>query len=109
MHIFDYCQQQADDSDELYTHTEDWLQEQQTKFNFAKYSKEDYDSSKVGLYKQWNKDTIKMCVDLAKEDKLKEKVYYCNLNTANQMRLPTFPDFRQFTMKESPQVRKHYE
>ena len=50
-----------------------------------------------------------MCVELAREDKLKEKTYICNLNMDKALRLPKMPNFREFNMKESPQVRKFYE
>ena len=45
--------------------------------NFAKYEKIDNDLYE--FYKELNKKAINECVELNKQDKLKEKIYICNL------------------------------
>ena len=54
MHTFDYCSPQADESDALYTLTDEWQQEQQVKMNFAKYPKDQFDQARAGAFREMN-------------------------------------------------------
>ena len=108
-HIFDYCCPQVDEADPLYELTKEQFEEQQTKCHFFKYPEEKYFGQLVGSFREMNKQALKDCLQLAKDNKLHEKVYIVNEDKANQLRLPTYPDFMKCSMREKEQVRKHYD
>ena len=98
MQAFEYCSQ----SDvETYDHTDDWLQEQQTLYNFAKYKS--LDESKFGLFRKFNEHALKQVVKLQSEGALGSKVYALNLEKDKQIiNWPTYPNIvASCTMKES--------
>ena len=66
MHIFGYCSQ-ASDSEDVYLHTEDWLQEQQEKFNFVKYK--DLDTNKLNHMQKLNEHGFKFLKHSRSEEK----------------------------------------
>jgi len=53
MEIFGYCSKLADGEQEDFVTSQDWLQEQQEKFNFAKYKDINYEQ--FDSYKNINK------------------------------------------------------
>ena len=103
MHTFDYCSSMPNEvkDEDLYEVNDDWLQEQQTKFNYARYKKDEFYQEKIGKFRKFNKEVTKGVVD----GSLKDKVYVVNLGKAYQLRLPSYPDYMKTSMKESPQLR----
>jgi hypothetical protein len=51
MQMFGYCSKFENGQQSLDV-TDDWLQEQQTKFNYTKYS--ELDSGKMNIFRKWN-------------------------------------------------------
>ena len=56
MQIFDYCEESSESQ-----MTEEWHQEQQTKYNFARYAK--LDQEKHGKFRKLNDQTLKVLLD----------------------------------------------
>lgn len=65
---------------------EEWLQQQQSLFNFAKY--EDFDKSQQGIFKTWNKKVIAECAN-----NYIPRIYAVNLEKDKQIvNRPAYPD-----------------
>ena len=101
MHQFGYAEQ-GESSEGC---SQEWLQEQQEKFNFARYK--ELDQSQVDLFKTLNMKAVEQVL----QGNLKEKVYVLNLDKEKQLsdmkKLPTYPDIvKDCSMKEVPQLKK---
>ena len=73
------------------------MQEQQTEFNFTKYGEGKLDPSKHNAFKEMNAQTLKKVVG----GETRDKSYVFNLDKSG-MWGPTYPDFMQCSMKETP-------
>lgn len=62
MQMFNYCTEVKDSTADLYTHTPEWLQEQQSLFNFAKYNS--VDESLMGKMDELNEIAMKQVISL---------------------------------------------
>jgi len=70
MEIFGYCSKMKEGEPEDFVTTPEWLEEQQEKFNFAKYKEVDED--KFNSYKKFNQESLEKTVGLEADGKLKE-------------------------------------
>ena len=66
MHIFGYAEQHDE-----FKMSEEWLQEQQSKFNFARYS--EIDLEKLGQFMRFNEDAMNQVLSHSEP-----RVYICN-------------------------------
>ena len=76
---------------------DDWMQEQQTKLNFYKYS--EVNPNVINFRKRNAKVIGEIC-----EPSFEKKVFVLNQDRSG-MWLPTYPDFMKCSMKEAPQIK----
>ena len=100
MHIFGYAEKNNDTK-----MSEEWLQEQQEKYNFARYPDGQFDDAKFNQFLKFNEETMNQVLTQSEP-----KAYICNEDKTKQDLVVDFDVLfgilMDISIKERPQVKK---
>ena len=108
MEIFGYCSKLADGEKEDFVTSEDWLEEQQEKFNFAKYK--EINEEQFESFKKFNQEQLERMIGIQEDGKNKDHVFVMNHDPSSQIKswqnINRDDLVMNISLKEKPQIKK---